>query len=77
MTESVFFGRNLSKKADFAKFARIFKLSRVTQKTNKVRQITFFAFIACVTAAVCDIIIKTAEEIYSGQRRNRKRNALL
>ena len=54
MTESVFFGRNLSKKADFAKFARIFEPSRVTQKTNKVRQITFFAIISCVTAAVCE-----------------------
>ena len=87
MTESVFFGRNLSKKADFAKFAPIFKSADEHKKTNKVKQKTFFAIIVCVTAAVCDIIvcdiivcdiiIKTAEEIYSGQRRNRKRNALL
>lgn len=82
MTESVFFGRNLSKKADFAKFAPIFKSADEHKKTNKVKQKTFFAIIVCVTAAVCDIIvcdiiIKTAEEIYSGQRRNRKINALL
>lgn len=82
MTESVFFGRNLSKKADFAKFAPIFKSADEHKKTNKVKQKTFFAIIVCVIAAVCDIIvcdiiIKTAVEIYSGQRRNRKRKALL
>ena len=52
MTESVFFGRNLSKKADFAKFAPIFKSADEHKKTNKVKQKTFFAIIVCVIAAI-------------------------